>query len=282
MSRLNPKHQSLFQLAVMFVAATAGTFATTIDFENQCPSGQQSSGPCSSLFSNAGNAETLIIPTSIGNVIVEGGALFDGIANLPADESALYGTAGNAAGIGVSTGSGFTNPLTLTFPVALTSFSVDVLNGNTTSVEYQVADNAGNSSEATLAPNFSGGLQDIEFSATGTVVTISAVNGQSTANGMTWDFLIDNISFTGQSTVSSATPEPASALLIGIGLMALGLARYPGKNSEEIRVRGFLDSLWELSRSWCGDRIAKHLAMDAMNSRGDEFAHNDSGSRAPA
>ena len=220
-----------FKLATLLVAAAAATFADTINFEDQCPSGQTTSGPCSALFSTVGNAENLTIPTSIGPVIVEGGAVFDNIANLPSDESVVYGTAGNSANIGVFPGSGFTNPLTILFPRPVTSFSLDILNGNTSTIEYELADNLGNQADFQIAPNFSGGVQSVGFATTGDEVTISAVTGQSTPAGMTWDFLIDNINFTTQSTSSSATPEPASGWLFGIGLVAVGLARRPAKSS---------------------------------------------------
>jgi large repetitive protein len=222
------------KFATLLAAAAAVMLADSITFENQCPSGQAASGPCSALFSTVGNAETLSIATSIGNVVISGGALFNNIANLPSDETTVYGTAGNASGIGVTTGSGFTNPLTITFPVPVTSFSIDILNGNTTSVEYQLSDNAGNVADFQIAPNFSGGLQSSGFATTGTEVTISALTGQSTPSGMTWDFLIDNIDFTTQSTFQSTAPEPVSALLIGAGLLTLGLARRPRKTRKRV------------------------------------------------
>ncbi len=222
MSKRVPKS---LKLATLLAAATAAAFADTINFENQCPSGQTASGPCSTLFSTVGNAQTLTIPTSIGSVTISGGALFDNIANLPVDETAVYGTAGNASGIGVFPGSGFANPLSITFPEAIASFSLDILNGNTASVTYQLADNLGNSADFQLAPNFAGGLQSYGFAAAGNEVTISALTGQSTPSGMTWDFLIDNINFTAAQNSSSSVPEPASAYLLGAGLIALWLVR---------------------------------------------------------
>jgi hypothetical protein len=217
-SSLRDRHKILATCLLVFAAAIAR--ADTIDFENQCPKGQQATGPCSALFSTVGNAQTLSIATSIGSVTIKGGALFDNIAHLPADETVVYGTAGNAKNIGVSTGSGFTNPLTIIFPKPIDGFSVDVLNGNTVNVDYEVADNAGNTASLELAPNFSSGLASIGFAATGTTVTISALTGQSTKSGMTWDFLIDNIVF----DTRSSTPEPTSLLLVGLGFVALGLA----------------------------------------------------------
>jgi hypothetical protein len=127
--------------------------------------------------------------------------------NLPADETSIYGTAGNAANIGVSVGTGFTNPLTVTFPVPINNFFLDVLNGNVEGVTYKVADNNGNSNTTTLAPNLSGGNEVVGFAATGTVVTIAATTGQSTPGGMTWDFFVDNITF--DEPLPTTTPEPS-------------------------------------------------------------------------
>src|SRR5260370_20299548 len=74
---------------------------STVDFENQCPGGVQTAGPCSSLFVSAGNAQNLNIATAVGTVIFHGGALLDHPPKLPADETLVYGTAGNSANIGV-------------------------------------------------------------------------------------------------------------------------------------------------------------------------------------
>jgi hypothetical protein len=161
-------------------------------------------------------------------VTLEGGALFDAIANLPADETAVYGTAGNASAIGVNQGSGFINPITILFPTKISNFSVDVLNGNTQTVDYRLADNLGNTADFNLAPNLNGGLKTISFATAGNQVTISAVTGQSTPTGMTWDFLIDNVKYVTSSSVTATatTPEPASMFLIGVGLITLGLIRH--------------------------------------------------------
>ena len=211
-------------LAMLLLAASARTIsAVTITFEPQCPGGPMASGPCSPIFADAGNAQSLNIPTTIGTVKIQGGVLLDNASYLPADETAIYGTAGNAAGIGVSVGSGFANPITLTFPTAITNLFLDVLNGNTVDVEYMVADNHGNSAGFLLAPNLTSGQKTIGFAANGNVVTISAMSGQSTPGGMTWDFLIDNIHF--NEPLPGGAPEPATMFLIGAGLIGLGLTR---------------------------------------------------------
>ena len=95
-----------------------------------------------------------------------------------------------------------------------------MLNGNIIPVTYEVADNASNSNTSTLVPNLSGGNELISFAATGTIVTIDALTGQSTTDGTTFDFFIDNIHF--DEPLPGTVPEPASALLFVVG--ALGLA----------------------------------------------------------
>lgn len=195
-------------LALLIIGGARATFAQVINFEAQCPT-VASSGPCATEFVNAGNAQAVNISTTVGNVLVQGGILLDAATNLPADETAVYGTAGNATSIGVTTGSGFTNPITITFTQPIHNFFLTVLNGNTASVNYIVADNAGNSATFTLVPNLSGGQNVIGFAATGSVVTITAV----AATGAPWDFFIDNLTFnmplpTGLTPISTTTPTP--------------------------------------------------------------------------
>jgi len=176
-----------------------------------------------STFAAAGNAQTLNIATTIGTVTISGGVILTAAANLPADQTSIYGTAGNAANIGVTVGSGFTNPLVVTFPVPITNFFLDVLNGNVISVNYQLADNMGNTASFGLVPNLSGGQKTIGFAATGTQVTISALNGQNTPGGITWDYFIDNIHF--DEPLPNLVPEPGTLGLLAAALTGLFLKR---------------------------------------------------------
>ena len=176
-----------------------------------------------STFAAAGNAQTLNIATTIGTVTFSGGVILTAATNLPADETSIYGTAGNAANIGVTVGSGFTNPLVVTFPVPITNFFLDVLNGNVIPVDYQLADNMGNTASFDLVPNLSGGQKTIGFAATGTQVTITALNGQSTPGGITWDYFIDNIHF--DEPLPNLVPEPGTLGLLAAGLTGLFLKR---------------------------------------------------------
>jgi hypothetical protein len=200
---------------VCLFAFSSTSAADTIDFESLV-------GP--STFGAAGNAQTLNIATVIGNVMVEGGVILTNTSNLPADETSIYGTAGNATNIGVTVGSGFTNPLTLTFAAPISNFFLDVLNGNVIDVNYHVADNAGHSADFLLSPNLSGGQTTIGFAATGNIITISATTGQMTPSGLTWDFFIDNVHFNEALPPGLSVPEPASLSLAILGIAGV-LAR---------------------------------------------------------
>jgi hypothetical protein len=206
---------SLLCLSLLFVGQAGTTFAAVIDFETL-------SGP--STFAAAGNAQTLTIATGIGPVMFGGGVILTNATNLSADETSIYGTAGNAANIGVTIGTGFTNPLTIIFPVPISNFFLDVLNGNTINVNYRVGDNSGNSANFLLMPNLSGGQKTIGFAAAGTIVTVAATTGQSTSTGQTWDFFIDNIHFN-EALPPNLTPEPADLTLVGTGLAGFLLLR---------------------------------------------------------
>src|SRR5947209_11406608 len=86
---------------LLVLGASPGlAFGDLIDFETF-------SGP--TTFAAAGNAQTLNVSTSIGTVVISGGVILTNATGLPADETSIYGTAGNATGIGVITGLGFTN-----------------------------------------------------------------------------------------------------------------------------------------------------------------------------
>lgn len=150
--------------------------ASVINFDDQGLTGP-------SLFSNAGPAQTIPITVDGVTATFKGGVILQNTANLPANQTSIYGTA--------SFGSNLSNPLTITFDKAITNFLVDVLNGNTEPIDYTISDNAGNSSTFNLPNNLNGGKTQIGFAATGTEVTIKSAIGSSIA----YDFFIDNIRF---------------------------------------------------------------------------------------
>jgi hypothetical protein len=185
---------------VMLASSPVG--ALVIDFET-LPAGP-------GLFALAGPAQTLQFTNYQGSgidVTFTGGVILTNTANLPADQTNIYGTA--------NFGTGLSNPLTVTFSTAITNFFLDVYNGLTTTTSYTVADNVGNTATFALAPNLTGGTTQIGFAATGTVVTIMGLP----VGTPTWDFFIDNIHF--NEALPTEAPEPASMVLLGLGLVGL-------------------------------------------------------------
>ena len=207
MSRVRVRRMTLCAL----LAASLGhpTNATTINFDDQGITGPSTFG---------GPEDTRTISTVDGNVTFSGGTFLTNTTNLPADQTTVYGTVSDPQ---------YSNPLTVTFQNPVTNFFLDVLNGNTTTVDYTVADNAGHSSTFTLPPNLSSGQTTIGFAATGTVITILAQT-----NGF-FDFFIDNVNFNAPLPPSlTGVPLPASLPLFATGLGALGLLGWRRKKKS--------------------------------------------------
>lgn len=163
-------------------------------------------GPC--CFGNP--AQTLIYP----DVTFTGGTILTNTANLPANQTSLYGTAsfGNATYLPV---------LTATFGGPIQNFFLDVLNGMTQDVTYRLEDNNGHSAEFTLEPNLNSGKTQIGFAASGSVVTLFAKGSPST-----WDFFIDNVHFNERLPPDlERVPEPSTWMMLGGGIGVLALRR---------------------------------------------------------
>jgi hypothetical protein len=176
------------------VAILGGVFSlhasTIIDFEAQGDSkGDTFSTPDS--------------PLVIGMATFTGGQLLFN-ESFARDETAVYATSSGF-------GSGFTNPLVINFSGAVSNFSIDVANSDVTPFSYTVADNRGGSVTHTL-----GASPSASSLAIFTLPDVNITSVTITSSEADWDFAIDNVSFT-------ATPEPASALLIFSGLAALGI-----------------------------------------------------------
>lgn len=181
--------------------------ATVVDFESIV-------GP--STFAAAGPAQHLVFNTVDGQVTFDGGVVLTNTTNLPADETSVYGTAhfGNPT---------LTNPLTITFESPIHNFFLDVLNGLTQDVTYEMSDNTANLADFTLAPNLSSGQKTIGFAATGTQVKIFALPKDTP----TWDFFIDNIHF--NENLPPSIPEPTPLMLMGVGLLGVAGILRAGK-----------------------------------------------------
>jgi hypothetical protein len=206
------KFAGLLALAALVGMSSPG-WAVTINFDDQGLTGP-------SLFGGQ-SPQTVVVPTSAGNVTFTGGVIMTNTTNLPANETSVYGTADFAGSL--------LNPITITFQNPVTNFLVDVLNGETSGGEYKVADNEGHSSTFFVLPNTASGAETIGFAASGDTVTISSLTF-----GETFDFFIDNIQFDvpiscGDNGCVSTGPgtvvEPASLPLFGLPLVALAYLR---------------------------------------------------------
>jgi hypothetical protein len=192
---------SLFVVLLLVFAGPSS--AITINFDDQGLTGPDN-------FAAAGPEQVLNIATGAGNVRFEQGVILENTLNLPANQTAIYGT----ASFGDPT---LSNPLVITFANPIVNFFLDVYNGNTVDVTYRVADNAGNSSVFVLQPNLSGGQTTIGFAATGTIVTVEAISGLPF-----FDFFIDNVTFN-QDLPPGIVPEPGTVVLLTGSLAALAL-----------------------------------------------------------
>jgi hypothetical protein len=140
-------------------------------------------------------------PLVIGIATFAGGELLNMETLSPADETAVYAT--------TDFGSGYTNPLVITFSQPVSNFTILVVNGQPRQ-DYTVADNLGASQTINLM--FTDAATFMLSGSGITSVTITAPDFPTV-----WDFSIDNVTF------STSTPEPASLLLFGTGLTVLML-----------------------------------------------------------
>jgi hypothetical protein len=176
----------------MLLLAAAPAFASVADFEAQA--------------ANHGGNLTGIpdSPLTIGTATFTGGELRDGLINFAADETGVYASEGLF-------GSGETNPLVIAFAAPVDNFSVLVANGDLPNQTYTVSDNLGDS--ATFMLPLSGSLSNSSrtVSLPGNGITSVLITSSDTDS---WNFAIDDVSFT-------AAPEPASGLLLAMGLVGL-------------------------------------------------------------
>ncbi|MGA2262860.1 MAG: PEP-CTERM sorting domain-containing protein [Acidobacteriota bacterium] len=199
-------------IVIALISAFAGwSLATTIDFETLT-----GTNPSSFLdaYLSPGPGPQII---TIGNATFAGGIILEDTVNLSADYTVVYGTSDYIDNT-------LQNPLTVSFASNITNFFLDVYNGELVPVTYKVSDNAGHIATFILPPNTVSGNTTIGFAAAGDKVTIEATAISGTPS---FDFFIDNIHFNeplppALDDPSPVVPEPASLLLLGTGLCAIG------------------------------------------------------------
>ena len=189
----------------MYALAPVLSRGDTIDFDSQ---GQF--GP--STFLAAGPAQTISVTTSVGVVTFQNGAILTGEAANNLDTTSVYATASDL-------GMGYTNTITITFPMSVTNFSLLVGNGEPLAVAYTVSDNSGHS-QSLLTP-FNTVWQP-SFTVAGPIISIQATPTAPPHVSGAWDFWIDEISF-------DSVQEPSSMALLVIGLGGLALVTRGGQ-----------------------------------------------------
>jgi hypothetical protein len=179
--------------------------AVPVDFESQ-----GSSSPTAFTGNSSGSASVSMVVDGI-TVTFSGGALLSRVSDLPADESAVYGTASYIGAM--------SNPLKITFSAPVDDLVFSLYNGQTVSTIYQASDD-GVVQQFALAPNLFKGATQISFVGTGSEVDISDVSGKGT-----WDFFIDNLQFDPAANPINVPDGGATFGLLTLSLGALGVAR---------------------------------------------------------
>jgi hypothetical protein len=188
--------------AVLWFSGAAS--AELIDFDSE-----GFSGP--GLFAQTHQMDISVHnPGSTYTVLFQHGTILKNTSFLPADQTAIYGTAGFA-------GPGYQNPLVINFGKPIENFIVDLFNGSTIPARFTVSDNAGNSATFLIPQNLSSGEHTFAFAASGGIVTVHQDTPDPNANG--WDFFVDNIRF--NEPLPGEAPEPASLLIFGAGAVSL-------------------------------------------------------------
>jgi len=194
--------RSLIALAALFLGATTQAKADSISFADQ-PAG-------ASTFAYSSGPETITegIATFSGGVILTGETFADQNVN-------VYATCSSSTcGISYS----FSDPITIIFSQPVSNLTIEIVNNLPDT--FSLTDNNGNSVSA-----------DLPYLAS-TTITLDDTGITSATIGTAdegWDFALEGdgaITFTldpssDQPSDPTSTPEPATASLLGTGLMAL-------------------------------------------------------------
>jgi len=193
--------------------------AVLINFETVPP---EPTGP--SLFSEC-TAATITVPNVAS---ISGGCILGDASNFPAQDFATPPNAYGTAGFGTALSSTLTIDISPSFMVDEVSFPL--FNGATQTESYVVDAFDGATQVATqnlsgLASNLDSGFGVVDVTAANiTSVTINPVAlNASCCDG--WDYLIDSIALNEPVESAFPTPEPATFVLLGLGLAAVGAIR---------------------------------------------------------
>jgi hypothetical protein len=196
----------LLVVAALTLGLTVQAKADTINFEDQ-PAGQ----------ANFSSTQT----------VTDGIATFTGGELLTAetcsgtcDETNVYATA--------FFGGGDTNPITITFSQAVSDLSIQLVNNFPNSFAYSLMDNNGNTSTQSFAADATDGFLTLTNGGI-TSVTITGLSDSTGDVDPSWDFAIDNLTF----TTATNTPEPSSLFLLGTGLLGLGIMAFRRKHMSQ-------------------------------------------------
>jgi hypothetical protein len=174
---VRPTFAVLIGAFALIVAATAaGAATTTIDFENL-------SGPSFFCEFDAGLADS---PLTIGEVTLTGGKILTATANLPANQTTVYGTASFCPTTNLA------RSLTITFARPVTRASFDLYSGAGISADYTVSANIGVTETKSVPPPFV--AVPTRFTLVGRGITTLTIIPPDF--GAFWDYFIDNITYT--------------------------------------------------------------------------------------
>jgi hypothetical protein len=168
----------------------------------------------SPYFADAGAAVPITIHVSgnlstpgSGNVVTfEGGVLLSHESNLTAVDPTVYATASADYISGASIT--LQDQITINFQRGIDNFSVKLFNGLTTTANYLIRDDTGDSVTVTLGPNSSSNdakiVQLLDTHGAKSVTIISLSSGP-------WDFSIDNIGFNFSTAETKIGENPVVA-----------------------------------------------------------------------